>query len=395
MAIERAAIRTANGSDVCAEDRGEYPLMANRPAVRETLKAGLLAVVVGLFGFGLCGATASNAALTPPFPAVMSGLDNPRGLAFGPEGALYVAEAGRGGTQPCFTLRGQHFSAGPTGAVSRLWHGVQTRVATGLPSFSQAGETAAQGPHDIAFQGRGNARVSIGSGGNAALRATECAPLGANLGWLARLPASGDWRPVVDLAAYEASANPDGGLIEGNPYGLLAKPGATLVTDAGGNSLLRVAASGDISTVAVFPARAQGRSTDSVPTSIAVGPDGAYYVGELTGAPFAPGLANVYRVVPGQAPTVFRSGFLGVIDIAFGADGSLYVLEFATGAGLTGPGDLVRVGPNGARSVVATGFMAPTSVAIGPRGALYVSNCGIFPASGPYPCHGEVVRIEP
>src|SRR5512138_1235874 len=32
----------------------------------------------------------------PIVTVVMSGLDNPRGLAFGPEGALYVAEAGRG-----------------------------------------------------------------------------------------------------------------------------------------------------------------------------------------------------------------------------------------------------------------------------------------------------------
>ena len=30
----------------------------------------------------------------PTVTVVMSGLDNPRGLAFGPEGALYVAEAG-------------------------------------------------------------------------------------------------------------------------------------------------------------------------------------------------------------------------------------------------------------------------------------------------------------
>ena len=28
---------------------------------------------------------------------IASGLDNPRKLAFGPDGALYVAEAGRGG----------------------------------------------------------------------------------------------------------------------------------------------------------------------------------------------------------------------------------------------------------------------------------------------------------
>lgn len=41
-----------------------------------------------------------------------------------------------------------------------------------------------------------------------------------------------------------------------------------------------------MSAVAVFPSRPT-RSTDSVPTSVAVGPDGAYYVGEATGAPFA------------------------------------------------------------------------------------------------------------
>ena len=35
---------------------------------------------------------------TQSITQVMSGLDNPRHLAFGPEGALYVAEAGRGGS---------------------------------------------------------------------------------------------------------------------------------------------------------------------------------------------------------------------------------------------------------------------------------------------------------
>src|SRR6266498_4034905 len=41
---------------------------------------------------------ASNAALT----CVMDGMHNPRGIAFGPEGALYVAEAGcGGGTSDC------------------------------------------------------------------------------------------------------------------------------------------------------------------------------------------------------------------------------------------------------------------------------------------------------
>jgi hypothetical protein len=32
---------------------------------------------------------------------IMSGLNNPRGLALGPDGGIYVAEAGTGGAGPC------------------------------------------------------------------------------------------------------------------------------------------------------------------------------------------------------------------------------------------------------------------------------------------------------
>jgi hypothetical protein len=341
---------------------------------------------------GLASGAAAQA--TPPFQVVMTGLDNPRGLAWGPEGALYVAEAGRGGTQPCFpTPRGGTF-AGRTGAISRLWHGVQERVATGFPSYTIGAPTgvAAIGPHDIALLGRGNARVSIGLGNEPELR-SACGAIGPMFGWLARVPASGGWRLDVDVSAYETAANPDGGLLDSNPYGLLAEPGATIATDAGGNSLLEITANTSISTLAVFPSRSTGRGTDSVPTSVAVGPDGAYYVGELTGAPFIVGIANVYRVVRGEPPTVFRSGFSFIIDITFGDDGSLYVLQHASDPGLTGDGELWRVTPSGVRSLVANGFVAPGSVVIGADGAFYVSNCSIFPGSGPYPCNGHVVRI--
>jgi hypothetical protein len=126
-------------------------------------------------------------------------------------------------------------------------------------------------------------------------------------GWV-HLPASGGWRPVADITAYEFAANPGGGPLGSNPYGLLAEPGSRVVADAGANALLRVAANGAVSTLAVFPSRPQGRSTDAVPTAVAVGPDGAYYVSELTGVPFAAGAANIYRVVPGHAPTIAWSG---------------------------------------------------------------------------------------
>lgn len=342
----------------------------------------------------LVAAASARAVVTPPFQVVMTGLDNPRGLTFAPNGALYVAEAGRGGPQACAPGPEGGAFIGLIGGISRLWHGVQERVASGLPSRAGPGGTGATGPHDIVMLGRGEARFSIGLGADPGNRAL-CPPIGPMLGWLARLPGSGDWRLETDLAAYEAAANPDGGLPDSNPYGLLAQPGATLATDAGGNSLLRIGANGSVTTLAIFPSRPQARFTDSVPTTVASGPDGAYYVGELTGAPFVPGEANVYRVVPGSAPTIYRSGFSFIIDITFGPDGSLYVLQFANGPGLSGPGELWRVAPDGTRTLVVTGLIAPGGVAIGPDGAFYITNCSIFPGTGPFPCNGQVVRITP
>jgi hypothetical protein len=347
----------------------------------------LIAAAAVTLAVALTGASGAGAATTS---VVMSGLDNPRGLAFGPEGALYVAEAGRGGPGPCFVppARGGLACYGPTGAVSRLWRGEQERVATGLPSYAGlAGD--ATGAHDISFLGRGGGYVTIGWGGEGLPRSV-LGDVGAQFGRLVHLPASGRWRPVADVTAYEFAFNPGGGLLDSNPYGLLAEPGSRVVADAGANALLRVAANGAVSTLAVFPSRPQGRSTDAVPTAVAVGPDGAYYVSELTGVPFAAGAANIYRVVPGDAPTIAWSGFTTVIDIAFGPDGSLYVLEHSTGPVFFGlPGRLLKVAPDGTRTTVIDGLTRPGAVAVGSDGALYVSNRATSIGTG------EVLRIEP
>ncbi|MGE5434102.1 MAG: ScyD/ScyE family protein [Candidatus Doudnabacteria bacterium] len=347
-----------------------------------------LAVAALAASLAISGAAAAGTVTT-----VMSGLDNPRGLAFGPEGALYVAEAGRGGTGPCTsTIRplepGQPRCYGPSGAVSRLWRGVQERVVTGLPSYvNTMGQ--ATGPHDIAMMGRGNAWVSIGWGTDPLLRSALGTPW-TSFNWLARVDASGSWRLDTDLGAYEVAANPDDGVLDSNPYGLLAEPGQVVVADAGANALLAVRSNGSISTLATLPSRAQGRPTDAVPTAVTIGPDGAYYLAQLTGVPFTAGVANVYRVVPGRAPTVAYTGFTTIIDLTFGPDGSLYVLEHSTGPAFFAlPGRLLKIASDGTRTTIVDGLTRPGSVAVGPDGALYVSIGSISVGTG------EVLRIEP
>jgi glucose/arabinose dehydrogenase len=120
------------------------------------------------------------------------------------------------------------------------------------------------------------------------------------------------------------------------------------------------------------------------------------YVGELTDFPFPAGEARVYRVMPGQEPTVYAEGFTNVVDIAFGADGNLYVLEMARDGllaamsdGTEPTGRLVRVAPDGTQTtLVSDELAAPGGLAIGPDGALYVTNHSTS-AGG-----GEVLRIK-
>jgi hypothetical protein len=330
-------------------------------------------------------------ARAPAYSVVMSGLDNPRGLAFAQDGSLYVAEAGKGGNLRCVTLRGT-VCVGLTGAISRYRHGRQERVVEGLPSYApfNGANAGAVGPSDVSFsEGRGY--VSIGLAANPDLRTA----LGEKFGWIAQFDDHGSVAYEVDVSAYEKQANPDRGPIESNPYGLVAGAGPRIVADAAGNSLLQVSSAGAISTLAVFPSRfyphAGSRVTDSVPNAVAMGRDGAYYVGELTGVPFIPGEANVWRIVPGQAPQVYCPGFSFIIDVAFDRRGNLYVLEHASGPGgpFAGtPGQLLRVGRDCSRTTVATGLPAPTSVAIGRDGAAYLS---IFGSSAAI---GQVVRVD-
>ena len=96
---------------------------------------------------------------------VAQGLDNPRGLAFGPDGGLYVTEAGRGGTDCVIpSPEGEGTNCfGTTGAITRVdvWHGGQRRVLEALPSIAAPDGSGGIGPSDISFGKRGRAFLFV------------------------------------------------------------------------------------------------------------------------------------------------------------------------------------------------------------------------------------------
>lgn len=340
----------------------------------------------------LAGSVAALAILAAPAQAtvyastvIASGLDNPRGLAFGPDGALYIAEAGAlnpGGP----TVVGAEGEAafGTSGAITRLFEGTQTRTVTGLPSLTNAAGTAS-GPQDVAFY-NGVGYFVVGLGNNPAVRTNELgsAPEAANLASLYSFD-GGAVTKIADLGSYEAAFNPTGDQVDSNPYHLTAGPSGLLVVDAGGNSLLSVTDAGTISAVSTFA----DIGYDAVPTGVSVGPDGAFYVGQLTGFPFPPGGANVFRIDPTtNTQSVFATGFTNITDLAWGADGSLYVLQF-TDAGLLngGTGSIQKLNGDGTFSLIYGGLAAPTGLEIGADGAFYVTQ---FSASAGI---GQVLRI--
>ena len=166
---------------------------------------------------------------------VASGLANPRGIGFAPNGALYVAEAGSGGPGPCIpspVFPNPLRCYGETGALTRIMPGVGfQRVVTGLPSLILGSGTVEGGPVDVSFLGTAPA-VVIGLGGDPATVRAAMPPKGALLGTLLHATPSGAYKVVADIAGYESANNPAGGTIDSNPYGVLAQPGRRIVADA-------------------------------------------------------------------------------------------------------------------------------------------------------------------
>jgi hypothetical protein len=274
-------------------------------------------------------------------------------------------------------------------------------VLTGLPPVAEEGGVAATGPVGLGFSGW-TGYLLVGNPGGGTESREQFGPGARRFGKLLKVDLRGV-RSVADFPRFEEGNDPDEGggappgepgAIDSNPNGLLVRKGAQYMTDAGGNDLLEVDHKGRISVVGVFrPRDVAGVAMQAVPTSVVKGPDGAFYVGQLTGFPFPVGGTDVWRVVPGHDPEEFVGGFTNIIDIAFDRRGRLYVLEIATGGLLNTPEDelpvgrLVRVDKDGSQTTLASeGLAAPGGFVLG-HGAAYITNNSILSDAG------QVVKV--
>src|SRR6266571_732524 len=318
----------------------------------------------------LAAAPASAAPLPANVTVFASDLNNPRGLAFGPGGDLYVAEGGLGGsrmTTPAECTQVPDvgpYSGGFTSRISKIDpDGVRTTVAGGLPSSqtSAAAGSLVSGVADVAFAGGRLYAIEAGAGCSHGLRGTDNSIL--------RVNPDGTTTPVADLSRFLKShpvANPNPGEIDRiNP-----STGAI-------RRVIDISAS-------------QGHI---VPTALAY--KGNFFFGNLGTFPVIPGSQSLFKAAPSGQIKTWATGLTTVLGLASGPHHRLYALESMTAPGFPGPGEVgtgqvVRIDPSGTQTVIATGLSFPTAITLGPDGALYVSNRGF---GGPAPGLGQILRI--
>jgi hypothetical protein len=223
---------------------------------------------------------------------------------------------------------------------------------------------------------------------------------------------------IADIGKYQAKDidpySTNGPAEETNPFGVAAlKDGTVLVADAAGNDLLRVWPNGHITTVARLKPRVvkvpTGLGTDAPPagtlmpaeavaTSVTVGSDGYWYVGELRGFPATPGTSQIWRIKPGSVNAVcdpakpyegkcqrYADGYTSIVDLAGGPKGTLAVVELAKVSWLkwemggSGVGSLYLQYPGkwhkaGYKKELAGGKLTlPSGTAISHSGKVYVT----------------------
>lgn len=356
-------------------------LRSRTPAAVAAAAVGLALIAIGPPAYA--GGDHGGGGHDDDVVTVATGLNSPRQLSAERGHRLYIAEAGT--ADSCELIPGQPEEGiqvcGLTGSVTEVRRGEQRRVVTGLPALSFGGDVVGASDVDV----RGN-RIAVLVGGlSEAATARDSLPdeyaaFGTlRTGKLRWAPLTGDdLRLVADVNAFEVANNPDGNEPpDSNASGFVARgDNRWAITDAGGNTLLRVGRQG-LSTVAVFPdgdpvpnpfpEGPREFNPQAVPTDVTIGPDGAYYVSQLTGFPFPTGGSTIWRVTRDGDVSAYATGLTMVTSLAWRGD-TLYAVQLDDENFLgeeTASGSLREVTPGGSEhEAVVDDLSAPYGVAI-------------------------------
>jgi plastocyanin len=316
-----------------------------------------------------------------------TGLYNPRGMTFGPDKVLYVAEAGPPGkvTVPLPVNFGGHGPIGNNAAIAKILPGGGRAkpFVTGLPNIGLYGGVEMLGAADVAFyQGR---LYEIAAGDMTVLPK------------LSRVTPDGKMIAVANIGKFNNNNPPtpaNGDAVPGgNPFGLVALGDHLYISDGNYNRIIQAdPKTGKLRIFATF-------DPDPTSTGLTVAPNGKeMYLAQYGTAPYIAGSSRVDTISStGKWTKGVLTGLTTPIATAFAKNGTMYVLEYAQHFNsakklyVPNTGILYRIGKDGSQIPVVTHLMFPTSMVFGPNGALYITDYGNESNFG----EGEVLSVVP
>ncbi len=381
--------------------------------------AGVFAAVI----FALMGCELSRPPICldtevgPIVETVLSGLENPRGVAVAVTGELYVVEAGTG-----------HYSLDPI-----EWNGKLTKYTdiNGDGDFEDEAEAERWFSHFITYNGLsayGTGRDEVSGPSDLLLHSDGRLFLSVDDGGLSNSMALHEISPEGAVGFTLANRNNMNGIAFDRDQDKI------FAVESGFNTLIEISFDSQVQEILVFPLLDSGQQ--AVPAGLAVDPEtGDLLVALFSGSvgnlqtgsiddiiPFVEGDAKIVRVDPGTGVTTDEIiGLTTAVDVAIDAAGNIYVVEMAAtptkllpigydlydpqalpvhGGYLRFSGRVTLYPADGCPPrVLADGLDAPTNIAIGPDGALYISTGQGTPGrpipgpDGNTTIVGEILRI--